>query len=321
MAQTTPPYHVPVMASEVVELFAPLHSGVIVDATYGGGGHTRALLEAMPAIHVLGLDRDLDAIARVPVEPRLRLVTANFGDLAAVLTNPETKAWIDEHRDDDPDRIGLAGVLFDLGVSSHQLDEPERGFSYHGTGPLDMRMGPDAELTAGDIVNGCSVAELASIFRRFGEERYARRIAERIVDHRPIGTTAELAGIVADAVPAPARRRRHPARKVFQAIRIAVNDELAAVAQGIDDALDAIRPEGRVVVIAYHSLEDRIVKRRFVAGATGCVCPPELPVCVCEQTAEVRRLTRKPLRPSEAEVEQNPRARSARLRAVEKAAA
>ncbi len=320
MAQTTPPYHVPVMASEVVELLAPLRTGVIVDATYGGGGHCAALLEAMPGVRILGLDRDLAATARVPVEPRIRVVTANFGDLAAVLADPETRAWIDEPRNDDPDRIGLAGVLFDLGVSSHQLDEPQRGFSYHGTGPLDMRMGPDADLSADDIVNGWTVDQLTDVFRRYGEERHARRIARGIVAHRPIASTGELATVIAESVPAAARRGRHPARKVFQAIRIAVNDELAAVADGLDAALAAVRPEGRVVVIAYHSLEDRIVKRRFAEGATGCVCPPDLPVCVCEQTAELRRLTRKPLRPTDAEVETNPRSRSARLRAVEKVA-
>jgi 16S rRNA (cytosine1402-N4)-methyltransferase len=321
MAQTTPPYHVPVMPSEVVELLAPLQRGVIVDATYGGGGHTAALLAAMPDIRILALDRDLDATARVPVEPRVRLETANFGKLAAVLAEPDVEVWIDEPRNHDSRRIRVAGVLFDLGVSSHQLDEPQRGFSYHGEGPLDMRMGPDAELTAGGIVNTWDAGELARVFRRYGEEHYARRIADAIVRQRPITSTAELAGVIADAVPAAARRRRHPARKVFQALRIAVNDEMAAVEQGLEDAIAAVRPEGRIVVIAYHSLEDRIVKQRFAAGAAGCVCPPDLPVCVCEKTAELRRLTRKPLRPSEAEIERNPRARSARLRAVERTAA
>ncbi|HSF85204.1 MAG TPA: 16S rRNA (cytosine(1402)-N(4))-methyltransferase RsmH [Acidimicrobiia bacterium] len=321
MAQTTPPYHVPVMPSEVVELFAPLRRGVIVDATYGGGGHSAALLAAMPDIRILGLDRDLDATARVPVEPRVRLETANFGNLAAVLADPDVGAWIDEPGDHDSHGIGVAGLLFDFGVSSHQLDEAQRGFSYHGEGPLDMRMGPDADLTAADLVNSWDRDELARVIRRFGEEQFARRIADAIVRRRPIATTGELAAIVAGAVPAAARRRRHPARKTFQALRIAVNDELAAVEQGLEDAIASVRPQGRIVVIAYHSLEDRIVKQRFAAGAAGCECPPGLPVCVCEKAAELIRLTRKPLRPTEEEVRRNPRARSARLRAVERAAA
>ncbi len=319
MAQT--PYHVAVMAPEVLELFMPVQSGVIVDATFGGGGHTEALLDAMPDLCVLALDRDPAALAGAPDRPRLRLEQANFGDLAEVLRRPETKEWLDEHCDPGSGRAGLAGVLLDLGVSSHQLDEATRGFSYRLSGPLDMRMGPDAGQTAADLVNGLDAEALARIFTRFGEERYARRIAERIVATRPIDDTAELARVVADAVPAAARRQRHPARRVFQALRIAVNDELVAVDRGLDAALAALRPGGRCVVIAYHSLEDRIVKRRFAAGAAGCVCPPELPVCACDTTAELRRLTRKPWRPSEQEVARNPRARSARLRAVERIAA
>ncbi len=319
MAQT--PYHVAVMAPEVLELLRPVHSGVIVDATFGGGGHTRVLLEAMPDVRVLALDRDPDALAQAPDDPRLQSELANFGDLAEVLRRPETEAWVHEHGDGDPDRLGLAGVLFDLGVSSHQLDEAARGFSYHQPGPLDMRMGPDAARTAADLVNDLDPAELVRIFLRYGEERYARRIAERIVATRPIDDTAQLAGVIAGAVPAAARRHRHPARRVFQALRIAVNDELVAVDRGLDAALAALRPGGRAVVIAYHSLEDRIVKRRFAAGAAGCVCPPELPVCACDNVAELRRLTRKPWRPSDEEVARNPRARSARLRAVERIAA
>jgi 16S rRNA (cytosine1402-N4)-methyltransferase len=321
MAQKPLPYHVPVMTSEVVELFAPVGSGVIVDATYGGGGHTAALLAALPQVRVLAIDRDLDATARDQDAAHMRLVRANFADLAQVLSAPDTRAWLNEPRDHDPSRGGLAGVLFDLGVSSRQLDEAARGFSYHRKGPLDMRMGPDAGVSAADIVNHSDARDLADILRRYGEERYARRIADAIVRQRPIEDTAALAAIVADAVPAAARRQRHPARKVFQALRIAVNDELDAVAHGIDAAIDAVRPGGRIVVIAYHSLEDRIVKRRFIAGATTCECPPDFPVCVCGKVAELRRLTGRPLRPTEAEIERNPRSRSARLRAVERLAA
>jgi 16S rRNA (cytosine1402-N4)-methyltransferase len=309
------------MVAEVVELLAPTGSGLVIDATYGGGGHTAALLAALPDVYVLALDRDPDATSRVPVGTRTRLVTANFGDLALILDDPAVVRWRHEHGAHDKDGHDVAGVLFDLGVSSHQLDEAGRGFSYRQAGPLDMRMGPDAAHSAADIVNGFDVAELAHIFRRYGEEPLARRIAEHLVRRRPFATTDELAAAVAEAVPAAARRRRHPARRVFQAIRIAVNDELTAIADGLDGAIAALRPGGRIVVIAYHSLEDRIVKRRFVAGAAGCVCPPELPVCACDHVAELRRLTRSPLRPTELEVADNPRARSARLRAAEKVTA
>jgi 16S rRNA (cytosine1402-N4)-methyltransferase len=308
-------YHRPVMATEVVELFRAIPSGLLVDATFGGGGHTRALLDAFPDRTVLALDRDPDAAAQVPADPRLHFVAANFGDLAQVLR--ELAEPPHEHGPDDLGSHRVAGVLFDLGVSSHQLDLAERGFSYHHAGPLDMRMGPDAERNAADVVNDSDRDDLARILRRYGEERYARRIADAIVRHRPIEDTAQLAQVVADAVPAPARRRRHPARRTFQAIRIVVNGELDALERGLDAAIDATVVGGRVVVIAYHSLEDRIVKRRFVAGASGCDCPPDLPVCRCDSIAELRRLTRKPLRPSPAEVESNPRARSAILRAAE----
>ncbi len=321
MARTSSPdggYHIPVLETEVVEMFRGLDPGVIVDATFGGGGHTSAILEAFPEVRVLGIDRDPDAMRQAPDDPRFRLATANFGDLAEVLADPVIRGWIDE-----PSRSAyrgdLVGVLFDLGVSSHQLDRPGRGFSFHREGPLDMRMGPDARYTAADIVNGWDAADLAGIFRRYGEERYARNIAARIVAERPLVDTSQLADVIAGAVPAAARRQGHPARRVFQAIRIAVNEELTAVADGLDAALAAVVPGGRVVVISYHSLEDRIVKRRFVSGATECTCPPGLPVCVCGSSAELRRLTRKAMRPTQDEITRNPRARSARLRAVEKA--
>jgi 16S rRNA (cytosine1402-N4)-methyltransferase len=238
-----------------------------------------------------------------------------------VLADPAIREWVRERTPRDSHSGDVAGVLFDLGVSSHQLDHAPRGFSYHHSGPLDMRMGPDASLTAADIVNGFDTDELADIFRRYGEERYARRIAQHVVRTRPFTTTVELAAAVAAAVPAAARRQRHPARRVFQALRIAVNEELVSLVRGLDHAIDHLRPGGRAVVIAYHSLEDRIVKRRFVAGTAGCVCPPDLPVCGCGQVSELRRLTRKPMRPTVAEIEANPRARSARLRAVERVAA
>jgi len=300
-------YHRPVMVEEVLSYFQET-AGLLVDATYGGGGHTSALLQSNPELRVLGIDRDLDATSRVPVghdDLRLHLVTANFGDLEKILAHEVPNG-------------DLAGALFDLGVSSHQLDVPSRGFSYHSAGPLDMRMGPDATHSADAIVNRWSAGEITTILREYGEERFARRIADAIVKARPLNDTLELARTIADAVPAAARRRKHPARRSFQAIRIAVNGELAALRSGLDAALDALRPGGRVVVISYHSLEDRIVKRRFVAGATGCTCPPDMPVCGCGTVAELRLLTRKVQRPANTEIENNPRARSAVLRAVEK---
>jgi 16S rRNA (cytosine1402-N4)-methyltransferase len=244
-------------------------------------------------------------------------VTANFAHLDRVLADPETRRWIDDP-DAPPGGGRLMGALFDLGVSSHQLDSPERGFSYRGAGPLDMRMGADSPETAADIVNGADRDELVRIIRRYGEERFAARIADAIVAARPVDDTARLADVIATAVPAPARRRGHPARRTFQALRIAVNDELEALAAGLDTAIDALAPGGRLVAISYHSLEDRLVKRRLAAGSRGCVCPPDLPECRCDATAELRLLTRKPVRPGLAETGGNPRARSALLRAAEK---
>ncbi|MDQ3781884.1 MAG: 16S rRNA (cytosine(1402)-N(4))-methyltransferase RsmH, partial [Actinomycetota bacterium] len=252
---------------------------------------------------------------------RIRAVTANFADLAQVLADPDTRRWIDDPPDGDPGGDHVVGVLFDLGVSSHQLDVARRGFSYRATGPLDMRMGDDAARTAADIVNGSDRGELVGILRRFGEERFAGRIADAIIRHRPLDDTTGLAAVVAGAVPAAARRSGHPARRVFQAIRIAVNGELDAIAAGLDAAIAAVDPRGRIVVIAYHSLEDRIVKRRFAGGAKGCVCPPDLPMCACDATQELRLLTRRPRRPGLEETARNPRARSALLRAAERMAA
>lgn len=305
MGRNPNPYHLPVMVADLVELLRPAGRGVVVDATFGGGGHTRALLEQLPDVAVLALDRDPDAAANAAgLGSRVTFRQADFRNLDSVLD----EEGIDE----------LAGAVFDLGVSSHQLDVGERGFSYHHRGPIDMRMGPDAPLRADAIVNQWDRDRIADAIRRYGEEPHAARIADAIVAARPIEDTERLARVVADAVPARARRRRHPARRTFQALRIAVNDELGALAAGLDIALRMLRPRGRVVVIAYHSLEDRLVKRRLASGARGCVCPPDLPVCGCGRTAELRLLTRKPRRPDAAESAANPRSRSARLRAAEK---
>ena len=305
-------YHIPVMVEAVAELMKTITDGVVVDATYGGGGHTERLLEDLPSsVVILGLDRDPDAINRARTgaaeSERLRLLQANFGDLEEKLN----EAGIGR----------ISGALFDLGVSSHQLDEAERGFSFRRTGPLDMRMGPDAASSAEEAVNEWPQDQLGSVIARYGEERFAKRIARAIVARRPISDTTELAEIVRQAIPAATRRRGgHPARRTFQALRIAVNDELTALERGLDTAVDRLDVGGRCVVISYHSLEDRIVKQRFVAGAAGCICPPDLPVCGCGQAAELIVLTRKPMTPTEGEVAFNRRARAAKLRAAEKAA-
>lgn len=299
-------YHRPVLAEVVVEMMAPVIPGVVVDATFGGGGHTRRMLDEFGEdVTVIAMDRDPEALANAG-GLRATAIQANFADIdtavAAVTDEP------------------ISGVLFDFGVSSHQLDEPGRGFSYRQEGPLDMRMGPDAELTADVIVNQWPVDEIARIIRRYGEEPLARRIAGAIVAARPIDSTAMLSTVIADAMPAARRRAGHPARRTFQAIRIAVNAELEAVAEGVSKAVDLVRPGGRVVAISYHSLEDRIVKREFADRARGCTCPPDLPECGCGNTAEVRILTRKAIRASAEEIEENNQARSAVLRAVEKVA-
>ena len=325
------PYHQAVMIEQVSDLLAATPPGLVVDATFGGGGHTRALLEARPQDPILAIDQDPDAMDNVPRDPRLHFVAANFAELGQVLgdllgpkeTDTAPMARDPEQHESGSDSLrGLrvAGVLFDLGVSSHQLDVAERGFSYRNEGPLDMRMDTNRGRTASDIVNSGTADELVRIFRRWGEETHARRIALRIVAERPISTTTQLADVIARATPAAARRKRHPARRVFQALRIEVNDELGALASGLDAAIDIVGPSGRVVVISYHSLEDRLVKRRFAAGERGCTCPPDLPVCVCDETAELRRVTRGVVRPSAAEVAANRRSRSALLRAAEKVA-
>lgn len=305
MGRPDPPYHIPVLAATVASLLQPPAGGVVVDATFGGGGHTRALLAAFPSLRVIGIDRDPDAAAEAArLGDRLGFVLGDFRRIDDVVRG----VGCDE----------IDGAVFDLGVSSHQFDVGDRGFSFHRRGPLDMRLGPDSPLTAGDVVNGWDEGRLAAVIRRFGEERHAARIAGAILAARPLRDTRELADVISAAVPARDRRRAHPARRTFQAIRIAVNDELGALGDGLDAALSVLRPGGRLVVISYHSLEDRIVKRRFVAGATGCVCPPDLPVCGCGRSAELRLLTRRPVVPGEEEVAANPRARSARLRAAEK---
>ena len=307
-------YHRPVMADETVELLGPVPPGVVIDATFGGGGHSKRLLEVLSSDHrVFGIDRDPEAVARASLEGgRLQVVRGNFANLAKILEDAKVKAPV--------------AVLFDFGVSSHHLDDPARGFSYRHGGPLDMRMDPDQDLTASDLVNGLEPSELSSLISEFGEEPMASRIAAAIVKARPIVDTARLAEVIASAVPPSrtretGRRRLHPARRTFQALRIAVNSELEAVERGIDQALEVLAPEGRVVAISYHSLEDRIVKKRFATAVSGCICPPDLPICGCGASPKYRNLTRGALKPSQAEAVANPRARSARLRGLVRVAA
>jgi 16S rRNA (cytosine1402-N4)-methyltransferase len=298
------------MLQEVTQLLIPVPDGVVLDATVGGGGHAAALLEARPGLQVVGLDQDPSAVAAAEdalatFERRAHLERARFDRFGEVL----------DHRG-----VGrLSGALFDLGVSSPQFDWPERGFSYRNDGPLDMRMDPAQPRTAADVVNQSSEGELARLFAANGEVRFARRIARAIIAARPLVTTRQLADVVRSAIPAPARRTGgHPARRTFQAIRIAVNDELLILPPVLDATLDRLAPAGRCVVLAYHSGEDRIVKERFRAAATGgCVCPPGLP-CTCGAVPLVRLLFRGARKPSAEEVAVNPRAESARLRAVER---
>jgi 16S rRNA (cytosine1402-N4)-methyltransferase len=305
-----PFHHRTVMVDLVVELFAPVPPGVVVDATLGGGGHSEALLDAHPHLSVVGLDQDPDALAAASDRlrrfgDRVAVRHTRFDRLAAVL------AELGHH--------GASGALFDLGVSSPQLDRPERGFSFRTPGPLDMRMDPTRPVSAADLVNGAAASELARLLRAYGDERYAVRIARAIVAARPLTSTDQLADVVRDAVPAPAwGRGGHPERRTFQAIRIAVNDELAILPASLDDALDVLVPGGRCVALAYHSGEDRIVKDRFRnAERGGWTGPSHLPTPPDVQPT-VRLLRRGAWRPSAEEIGANPRAEAARLRAVEK---
>ena len=302
--------HRPVMLDKVVELFGPVPAGVLVDMTVGGGGHARALLESRPDCRLLGIDRDRDALAAASdvlssFGDRVTLRHARFDRLASIMTELQIPS--------------TSGVLFDLGVSSPQLDRAERGFSYRHDGPLDMRMDRDERWTAADIVNTYTEAELARVLRVHGEERFADRIARAIIAARPIETTVELAAIVRDAIPAPARRRGgHPAKRTFQAIRIEVNAETSILGDAIDAAVETMTPGGRIAVLAYHSGEDRIVKDRLRQQATGgCTCPADLP-CVCDAVRTVRLLRAGAWKATPDEAAANPRAESVRLRAAEK---
>ena len=312
--------HIPVLAEEVMSMLGPAPGSLQIDATLGGGGHTERILEATdPDGRLLGLDADGAAIARVAsrLHPRfgdrLALRQANFRDLGTVA------------REEGFDAVD--GTLFDLGLSSYQLADTERGFGFRAGGPLDMRFDTSRGVPAAELLATLDQDELTALFRRYGEDPRAGRIARAIVDARktaPITTAEDLAALVERVSPPNPRQPRritHPATRVFQALRIAVNEELDALQEGLASALDLLRPGGRLVVLSYHSLEDRIVKRFFAAERRGCICPPELPVCVCGRNPRLRLLTTKPVTPARSEVEANPRARSARLRAAERLAA
>lgn len=316
---TTVPPHVPVLLDAVTDLLER-PDGVVVDLTLGAGGHARAVvarrLQVWGHADLLGVDRDEDALALARerlaeelADPRVRIrfVHARADRLGEVL---------------DTAGIGhVAGVLLDLGVSSMHLDRPERGFAHRLEGPLDMRMDRSGGPTADDLVNGLPEEELADVIRRYGEERFARRIAAAIVAARPVAGTRELAELVRGAIPAAARRTGgHPAARTFQALRIAVNEELTALEATLPVAIDRLDSDGVLVVLSYHSLEDRIVKRALAAAATGCVCPPDLPVCGCGRRPLVEHVVRRPLTADAEERRRNPRSGSVRLRAVRRLA-
>lgn len=306
--------HLSVMPREVLSYLAPRSGGVYLDGTLGGAGHARLILDASaPDGQLIGLDRDPAALAEAETQlarfgARVRLAHDNFAEMDVVLARWGITA--------------IDGFLLDLGVSSHQLDRAERGFSFQADAPLDMRMDPTAPLSAADLVNTGSEQELARLIWQYGEERWAKRIAAFIVKSREGGaieTTLQLVDIIKGAIPrAKWEERIHPATRTFQALRIAVNDELGSLERGLAAGLSLLAPGGRGVVISFHSLEDRIVKNTFRRAAQGCTCPKGLPQCVCGGSPQLRILTGRPVTPAEDEIAGNPRARSARLRAVEK---
>ena len=306
-------HHVSVLLEECVTGLNIRPEGIYVDGTLGGAGHSCRIAEGLTTGRLIGIDRDPVALKAAgerlaPYGDRVTLVHSNFCEMASVLESLGIS--------------GVDGILLDLGVSSPQLDDGERGFSYMADAPLDMRMDGGDALTADTVVNTWSYEELKKILYEYGEERYAPAIASAIVRRRetaPIRTTLELVDVIRSAMPPAAlREKQHPAKRSFQAIRIAVNDELNSVAKAMEDAIPLLNPGGRLAVITFHSLEDRIVKNAMAAAAKGCICPPEFPVCVCGRKPQVDILTRKPIVSAPQELERNPRARSAKLRICQK---
>lgn len=299
--------HKSVLLNEAVDALAVKPDGIYIDGTAGGAGHSSEIAKRLDTGMLYALDRDPDAV-KIATERlktlRAQVIQSNFSEMDTVMKNLGIE--------------GVDGILLDLGVSSYQLDTADRGFSYHKDAPLDMRMSKSG-ITAGDIVNNSSEDELKNIFWRYGEEKFSGRIAARLVKERQdkrIETTLQLAEIISSAVPAAARRDGHPARKCFQALRIAVNGELDALESALDRAFGLLNKDGVLAIITFHSLEDRMVKQKFKEYTTGCICPPDFPVCVCGKTPKGRLLTRKPIEPSRDELEYNPRSRSAKLRVI-----
>lgn len=301
--------HQPVLYQQVMNALAPEKGSLFLDGTLGAGGHAEGILQAStPHGQLLGLDRDAEAlkIARQRLrayKDRLILRQASYRNAPDIL-----------------DQVGwkrVNGILLDLGVSSMQIDQPQRGFSFMEDGPLDMRFDQDQEVTAADLLNSLEEPELASIIWQYGEERYSRQIARAIVDARPIQTTRDLARLVQSVVPGHGSQI-HPATRTFQALRIATNEELEVLSTALPELLNRLAPAGRIAIISFHSLEDRIVKQYFKKESSDCLCPPKQPVCTCGHQASIKVLTKKPVRPDKHEIEHNPRARSARLRVAEK---
>ncbi|MCI6560204.1 MAG: 16S rRNA (cytosine(1402)-N(4))-methyltransferase RsmH [Ruminococcus sp.] len=305
--------HIPVMLHECIDGLNIRPDGIYVDGTAGGAGHSCVIAEKLGEKgRLISFDRDPDAVAaaaeRLSAFPNAMVVHSNYSDMKSVLQNLGISA--------------VDGVLMDLGVSSFQLDEASRGFSYHSDAPLDMRMSREG-LSAADIVNTFSEQQLAKIIFEYGEEKFSRRIASNIVRARekaPVNTTLQLADIIRESVPQKARREKNPCKKTFQAIRIAVNGELDHLSKGLDEAFHCLKPGGRLAVITFHSLEDRLVKQRFAGWCKGCVCPPDFPQCVCGKKPQGTLVNRKPIEAEEDEIERNNRSRSAKLRIIERSA-
>lgn len=303
--------HVSVLLNECIEALNIKEEGTYVDCTLGGTGHTQEILKKLKGGRLIGIDQDSDALRNAEIllkdYDNVLLVHQNFENIKEVIIENAS--------------AGVDGILMDLGVSSYQLDEGERGFSYMKDAPLDMRMNREEDLSAYDVVNNYSEEEIHRIIRDFGEERFAKRIAQFIINSReekPIETTLELVKIIKAAIPAKLRRDGpHPAKRTFQAIRIEVNRELSILRNTILDAVDGLKPEGRLAIITFHSLEDRIVKNTYKELFNPCTCPSNMP-CICGKVATIKILTKKPILPSEEEIENNPRSRSAKLRVLEK---
>lgn len=307
-------FHQPVLVNETVTTLSCHPGGIYVDGTIGGGGHACHIFKTCPDIKLLiGIDRDEDALLQAErrlasFKSQVVLIKENYSQIKTIISDLQIKS--------------VDGVLLDLGVSTHQLLSPDRGFSFSTEGPLDMRMDREQQITASDLVNTLPAQDLEKILREYGEERYAASIAKTIVRERkkePIETTLALANVVTKTIPFSSRPRKiHPATRTFQALRIAVNDEFANLESVLPDAIDILAQRGRIAVISFHSLEDRIVKNFFRQQSKSCVCPPQLPECACEQIQKLEVLTKKPIVPTAEEIMMNPRSRSARLRGAEK---